>query len=527
MNAAAAAANAWLDEFFAVLFARLPVNATFTGIHRHDDRLPDLSAAGLRAWNADIARLLASAPAIPAAGVAPDALRHDLLLAQNQLRLQQIEFGLRQFQAGNPAHYTGEAIFSLIGLFQRDAAPLADRVAAATARMRAIPEFLATSRAAIADAPPSWTERAAREARAAAAYCERGIPMLAAERHITAPTLFDAAEIARDAFAAHAAWLETELAARPAADVACGRAAFDAYLALGHCLPPAHDASWLAAHAGRALADAQRRLEEDAAALQPDTSWRDQLAALADDHPSVADYYGTYGRVWEAARQAAIAADLLTWPDYPIEFTPFPRSDREAAPSLYYLFYRCPPPFGRPETHRYLVTPIEPDMPPAEQTRRLRATNHSVIKLNHVIHHAGLGHHVQNWRAFRAASRIGQVAGVDCANRIGLFCGGTLVEGWACTATALMEEIGFLSPLERLSEAQSNVRMAARAVVDVNLHTGALSLADAGAFYEREAGMSAAAAQAEAVKNSMFPGAAAMYLLGTEAIRDLRRDLAA
>ena len=31
---------------------------------------------------------------------------------------------------------------------------------------------------------------------------------------------------------------------------------------------------------------------------------------------------------------AAIAADLLTWPDYPIEFVPFPRSDREAAGSL-------------------------------------------------------------------------------------------------------------------------------------------------------------------------------------------------
>ncbi|HEU5431058.1 MAG TPA: DUF885 family protein [Thermomicrobiales bacterium] len=521
-----AAANAWLDEFFTVLFARLPVNATFTGVHRHDDRLPDLSEAGIRAWNADIARLQATAPAVPGPGAAPEALRHDLLLAQNHLRLQQIEFGLRQCQCGNPAHYTGEAIFSILGLFQRDAEPLADRVAAAAARMRAIPAFLATSRANIDAAPAAWTERAAREARAAAAYCQRGIPMLAAERGIAAPAFFDAAEIARDAFAVHAAWLESALAARPTDDVACGRAAFDAYLTLGHCLPPAQDASWLAAHAERALAEAQQRLEDEAATLQPGTSSRDQLAALADDHPTVADYYATYGRVWEDARQAAIAADLLTWPDYPIEFTPFPRSDREAAPSLYYLFYRCPPPFGRPETHRYLVTPIEPDMPPAEQERRLRATNQSVIKLNHVIHHAGLGHHVQNWRAFRAASRVGQIAGVDCANRIGLFCGGTLVEGWACTATALMEEIGFCSPLERLSEAQSDVRMAARAVVDANLHTGAMTLAEAIAFYERESGMSPGSATTEAVKNSMFPGAAAMYLLGVEAIRDLRHELA-
>ncbi|HET7094520.1 MAG TPA: hypothetical protein VFI22_13600, partial [Thermomicrobiales bacterium] len=57
-----AAATSWLDDFFGVLFSRLPVNATFTGIHRHDDRLPDLSGAGLRAWNADIERLQATAP---------------------------------------------------------------------------------------------------------------------------------------------------------------------------------------------------------------------------------------------------------------------------------------------------------------------------------------------------------------------------------------------------------------------------------------------------------------------------------
>ena len=67
--------------------------------------------------------------------------------------------------------------------------------------------------------------------------------------------------------------------------------------------------------------------------------------------------------------------------------------------------------------------------------------------------------------------------------------------------------------------------MAARAVADVALHTGEMTLAETAAFYEREAGMSAAASHGEAVKNSMFPGAAMMYLIGTEAIHTLRRQL--
>jgi uncharacterized protein (DUF885 family) len=136
-----------------------------------------------------------------------------------------------------------------------------------------------------------------------------------------------------------------------------------------------------------------------------------------------------------------------------------------------------------------------------------------------------LGHHVQNWHAFRAPSRVGQIAGVDCASRIAMFCGGTLVEGWACYATDLMDEVGFLTPLQSLSEAQSRVRMAARAVADVALHTGAMTLEEAASFYEREAGMEPGSARTEAIKNSMFPGAAMMYLVGTNAIHDLRQAM--
>jgi uncharacterized protein (DUF885 family) len=88
-----------------------------------------------------------------------------------------------------------------------------------------------------------------------------------------------------------------------------------------------------------------------------------------------------------------------------------------------------------------------------------------------------------------------------------------------------MDEAGFLTPLEHLSELHSRLRMAARAIVDVGLHTGRLSLDEAAAFYRDRTGMSPDAARGEAVKNSMFPGAALMYLLGTDQIWSLRREL--
>jgi uncharacterized protein (DUF885 family) len=523
---AADAFDRWRERFFAHYYAARPVHATFIGIHDYDDLLPDFSADAVSRHLAEMKELRAALADIPVAQLDP-ARRHDAMIADGYLELQIMEDGLPQFQRGNPAVYTGEGVFALLSLFLRDAEPFADRVAAATARMRLLPEFLAQARANVSSAPLAWTEQAVCEARASAAYCGQGLPRLAAARQIADTSFLEAATIAEAAFSQHARWLDEVLRHHTEETVTCGRDAFNRYLARGHFLPPEHDATWLERYASRALDQARTALTERAAALDPTHSWQEQLAGLADHHPSAADYYAAFPRTWAAAKRAALDADLITWPDYPIEYVPVPESDREAAQGLYYLPYRCPAPFGQREVHRYLVPPLPPDSEPEEQLRRLRTVNDSVITLNHVVHHGGLGHHLQNWHAFRAASRLGQIGGVDCASRIAIFAAGTLVEGWACYATDLMDEIGFLPPMTSLSQAHSQLRMAARAVADVALHTGAMSLAEVASFYEREAGMAAAAAHGEAVKNSMFPGAAMMYLVGTNAIHDLRRTIAA
>lgn len=514
---------AWLDDFLADYYRRRPVNATFIGIHDHDHTLPDFSPEGmsdLATASRDLHQRLIN---LSREGLT-EAQLHDYRIADGYLQIQQWEATSSQF-ARNPAQWTGEAVFSVISLFQRDAQPQADRVTAAIARMHAIPAFLEQGRTVVQSAPTAWTERALREAQSGIAYFGRGLAILAEDRGIDDPDFLPAAEVAHQAFVEHAHWLENGLMASPSDDYASGREAFDRYLALGHCLPPEQNAAWVLEYAETAMINARESLEREARTIDPTKSWQELLAGLADLHPTAEDYYGAYHRVWHDAQQSAIDHDLVTWPDYPITFAPFIRSDREAQPGLYYLFYRCPPPFGRPEVHTYRVTPVEPDMAPEEQERRLRATNDSVIKLNHIVHHGGLGHHVQNWNAFRAESQLAKIGGVDCASRVAFFGAGTMIEGWACYAVDLMNEVGFLTPLESLSEAQGHLRMVARAIADVKLHTGELTLDQTAAFYEREAGMAPTAAKGEAVKNSMFPGAAMMYLIGTDAIHNLRRTL--
>jgi uncharacterized protein (DUF885 family) len=163
-------------------------------------------------------------------------------------------------------------------------------------------------------------------------------------------------------------------------------------------------------------------------------------------------------------------------------------------------------------------------MPRDEQQRRLRANNTSVIKLNHVVHHGAIGHHVQNYYAYHGPSEIGRVAAIDCASRIGMFLGGTMAEGWACYATDLMDDAGFFTPEESVAQQHTRARLLARAMVDIGLHEGSLSFDAAAAFYHDAIGMTPETARAETCKNSMFPGTALMYWLGTEELHQLRRE---
>lgn len=99
-----------------------------------------------------------------------------------------------------------------------------------------------------------------------------------------------------------------------------------------------------------------------------------------------------------------------------------------------------------------------------------------------------------------------------------------MAEGWACYATDLMGEAGFFTELERYAEHHARLRMAARATVDVELHTGATSFEEAERFYVETTAMSPAAARAEVTKTWMFPGAAIVYLVGSSLIHELRRE---
>jgi uncharacterized protein (DUF885 family) len=509
----------WLDDFFCSYYRHRPVNATFIGVHDYDASLPDYSETGLADTLADMQSMLQQLRQLPPEPLSR-AQRIDRQLCEGHLRIQCWEYEQDHVVRGNPSLYVGEAIFGVLALFLTDYAPLFDRVAAAAERLSAIPDLLRQGRENLRQAPTEWVTLALAECRGALEFLSSGA-LLAPGQEIT-NRYKEGVERATQAFNEFASFLDEDLESVAQDRNGCGEEVLSLHLRYAHCLDKTADE--IVQYAEEQMAAAAQYLDQHCADFEG--SNRDEvLAGLRKTHPAIDRYYDRYQEIWDDMRRIAEKKGLITWPEFPIRYVPQPEWARTAATDLYFLFYRSPAAFNRPPIHEYLVTPIDASMPDNQQL--LRATNDSVIKLNHVVHHGGIGHHIQNWHAFRSRSRVGKIAAIDCASRIAMNCGGTMAEGWACYATDLMAEAGGLSAREIYAEHQTRTRMCARAIVEIRLHQGYFSFAQAVDFYVQNAAMSRESAIYETTRNSMYPGFAVMYLTGCDAIHELRKTLSA
>src|SRR5882672_7792791 len=161
-----------LNAFFESYYRLRPVNATFTGVHDHDHRLPDWSPEGLASAADEMRALRASLqPASNPKDIggrprsAPTTvIARDLELAIAFLDIQIAEHESAHFYRANPSLAAGEAIFGAIALMTRPFAPIADRADAAIARMAAVPPFLDGARQSMAaGVPDEWRIKGLRE----------------------------------------------------------------------------------------------------------------------------------------------------------------------------------------------------------------------------------------------------------------------------------------------------------------------------------------------------------------------------
>ena len=159
------AAFAALGQRFIASLTRLsPVEATGLGEHRYDDRLPDISAAGRAARETEWRAILAELARLDRGGLSRDN-QVDLALLDNELRYKLWSGDRMETWAWDATGYNDEAGSSLYRLAARDFAPWPVRLRSATARMEALPSYLAEVRRQLVPArvPKVWAETMARQ----------------------------------------------------------------------------------------------------------------------------------------------------------------------------------------------------------------------------------------------------------------------------------------------------------------------------------------------------------------------------
>jgi len=477
-----------------------PVDGSFMGRTDCDARLPRADRSAAADEQGAIAALRREA------AVAPENTPGERLDKRIAIAELTVAAASPRTRFANPAWYSGEAAFAILGLLLPQSAPL--DVAALRARLGALPDFLADGRARLREAgaaPRAWGARAQREAAALAQFLRAD---LAAFTSDTAGATDAAAALAQYA---------ADVGGLPDRDPAVGAEFLDLIVREQHGLGAT---SALLAAAGAAFERLGAELDEDAARLTPGHSWQEAIAALAADTPVADGVLAAYRHWHERATSVADAAGLVT-PEraYGLDYRLLDASFRRIAPETYFLFYRSPPASRAGSGSVYWVS-----APGGDLGAYLRAQSHAMLKTTHSVHHGSIGHHTQNARARGAPGVLAPVAGTDCASGIALLSAGTMVEGWACYAEDLLREAGdFFAGAELLLLKHNERRNAASVLVDIKLHRGEWTLAEAERFYREEAGFPASRVAAEVNRNSMFPGSRLMYWAGVEAIKTLRR----
>ena len=258
-----------------------------------------------------------------------------------------------------------------------------------------------------------------------------------------------------------------------------------------------------------AIASARKELEDEARRQDPSVSWTDQLAAARARHPAPGELRDAYVQEIERARRFTEEKRLDAIPEGRLEVADTPSFARGILPSAAYL---PPAPFDIDRTGYFSVTAVDRARPREEQEEHLSLHPRAAISYS-AARLAFPGVHLLRLHGIRSGSRLRRLA--DEA-----FEG-----GWMLYAPGVMEEEGFfVDPAVRLMRRREVLLAACRSLVDVALHSAAMSYEETIALMREEAVLERAAAQEEVRRVALHPGRGFAAFNGFERLHALREE---
>jgi uncharacterized protein (DUF885 family) len=500
----------FVDEYLSYLYEVHPTNATFDGVHLHDDLLEDLSRQAVDGQIRDLGGFARRLAAIDPTRLTPsERLERPALDANIRARLFELE-EVRSWER-NPQLYADIIATSLASQALFDYAPLAERARRVLSKLRQVPRLIQAARDNIKDPPGIYVKVGLESMRGTQRFVDEDLPRAfggLSDLHLLGD-LADASMEASAAIAAYADYLEKDLAPRSKGSFRLGREKFEQKLRLeeGITLP----ADKLLDIAMRELQRTQEEFRRVASRVNggdPVAAWNKTKA----DHPPAGEL------VPVAQRQLTDLIDfiqrerIVTIPEgAPVEVAPTPRFYRWTFASMW-----TPGPFeSRPVRAFYYITDVEPSWPPARQDEHLRDFSYGAL-WSISIHEVFPGHflHYQHLRNVQSKLR-----------KSILFSSTAFVEGWAHYCEQMMVDEGFRKGdhTVRLGQLAEALIRLCRFVVGIRLHCEDMSVEQGVRFFREEAFLEEPSARREAERGTFDPSYI-LYTAGKLMILKLRED---
>jgi uncharacterized protein (DUF885 family) len=500
----------FVDEYLSYLYEVHPTNATFDGVHLHDDLLEDLSRQAVEGQIRDLGGFARRLAAIdPARLTEIERLERPALDASIRARLFELE-EVRTWER-SPQHYSDIIATSLAGQALFDYAPLAERARRVLSKLRQVGRVIQAARDNIKDPPGIFIKVGLESLRGTQRFIDEDLPRAfgdLSDLHLLGD-LADASTEASAAVGAYIEYLEKDLAPRAKGSFRLGREKFEQKLRLEEGLTLGPDK--LLDIAMRELRQTQDEFNRTASRINggdPAAAWN----KAKEDHPPAGQLVSVAQQQLTDLTDFIKRQRIITIPDgAPVEVAPTPRFYRWTFASMW-----TPGPFEtRPVRAFYYITDVEPSWPAERKDEHLRDFNYGAL-WSISIHEVFPGHflHYQHLRQVQSKLR-----------KSILFSSTAFVEGWAHYCEQMMVDEGFGRDDQsiRLGQLAEALIRLCRFVVGIRLHCEDMSVEQGVRFFREEAFLEEPSARREAERGTFDPSYI-LYTAGKLMILKLRDD---